>query len=80
MSWHVTILSLHVPVVYSMSFTFQCFFEANISLRPSLSSHAAVVPTRLLIAAPALGTFTGWRWSILSPGDVGAEDCRLEAV
>ena len=32
------------------------------------SSHAAVVPTRLLIAhppAPALGTYTRWRWSIL---------------
>ena len=34
----------------------------------SYSSHAAVVPTRLLIAhppAPALGTYTRWRWSIL---------------
>ena len=32
------------------------------------SSHAAVVPTRVLIAhppAPALGTYTRWRWSIL---------------
>ena len=32
------------------------------------SSHAAVVPTRLLIAhppAPALGTYTRWRWRIL---------------
>ena len=32
------------------------------------SSHAAVVPTRLLIAhppAPAPGTYTRWRWSIL---------------
>ena len=32
------------------------------------SSHAAVVPTRLLIVhppAPALGTYTRWRWSIL---------------
>ena len=32
------------------------------------SSHAAVVPTRLLIEhppAPALGTYTRWRWSIL---------------
>ena len=32
------------------------------------SSHATVVPTRLLIAhppAPALGTYTRWRWSIL---------------
>ena len=31
------------------------------------SSHVAVVPTRLLIAhppAPALGTYTRWRWSI----------------
>ena len=42
MSWHVTILSLHVPAVYSMRFTFQCF------LRPTFhivlpSSHAAVV-------------------------------------
>ena len=80
MSWHVTILSLHVPVVYSMRFTFQCFLRPTFHIRPSLSSHAAVVPTRLLIAAPALGTFTGWRWSILYPGDVGAEDRRLEAV
>ena len=32
------------------------------------SSHAAVVPTRLLVAhppAPALGAYTRWRWSIL---------------
>ena len=32
------------------------------------SSHAAVVPTRVLIAhppAPALGTYSRWRWSIL---------------
>ena len=79
MSWHVTILSLHVPAVYSMRFTFQCF------LRPTfhiilLSSHSAVVPTRLLIAVPALGTFTGWQWSILYRGDVGAEDRFLETV
>ena len=78
-SWHVTILSLHVPAVYSMRFTFQCFLRPTFHI-VLLSSHAAVVPTRLLIAAPALGTFTGWRWSILYPGDVGAEDRHLEAV
>ena len=78
-SWHVTILSLHVPVVYSMRFTFQCFLRPTFHI-VLLSSHAAVVPTRLLIAAPALGTFTGWRWSVLYPGDVGAEDRHLEAV
>ena len=58
------------------------------------SSHAAVVPTRLLIAhppAPALGTYTrwlwsilfwytGWRWSILYSGDVGVEWRQCELI
>ena len=58
------------------------------------SSHAAVVPTRLLIAhppTPALGTYTrwrwsilywytGWRWSIHYSDDVGVEHRSLETV
>ena len=80
-SWHVTlyILSLHVPAVFSIRFTFQCFLSPTFHI-VLLSSHAAVVPTRLLIAAPALGTFTGWRWSILYSGDEVAEDRCLETV
>ena len=58
------------------------------------SSHAAVVRTRLLIVhppAPALGTYTrwrwsilfwytGWRWSILYSGDIGVEHRSLVTV
>ena len=58
------------------------------------SSHAAVVPTRLLVAHPpaaALGTYTQWQWSILFwytewwwsilySGDVGVEHRSLETV
>ena len=60
---------LSFPYAYSMCFAFHFnsgqHFTLSFSTYPS---HAAVVPTRLLIAhppAPALGTYTRWRWSIL---------------
>ena len=67
MSWHVAILSLcvHIQCVSHSIFSSGQHFTLSFS---SYSSHAAVVPTRLLIAhplVPALGTYTRWRCSIL---------------
>ena len=60
---------LSFPYAYSMRFAFHFSFRPTFHLSFSTySSHAAVVPTRVLIAlppAPAQGTYTGWRWSIL---------------
>ena len=67
MSWHVAILSLyvHIQCVSHSIFNSGQHFTLSFS---SYSSHAAVVPARLLIAhplVPALGTYTRWRCSIL---------------
>ena len=80
---------MHIQCVSHSIFNSGQHFTLSFS---SYSSHAAVVPIRLLIAhppAPALGTYTGWRWSILYwytgwrwsilySGDVGVEHRSLE--
>ena len=80
---------MHIQCVLHSIFNSGQHFTLSFS---SYSSHAAVVPTRLLIAhppAPALGTYTrlrwsilfwytGWRWSILYSGLVGVKHCSLE--
>ena len=56
---------MHIQCVSHSIFNSGQHFTLSFS---TCSSHAAVVPTRLLIAhppAPALGTYTRWRWSIL---------------
>ena len=56
---------MHIQCVLHSIFNSGQHFTLSFS---TYSSHAAVVPTRLLIAhppAPALGTYTRWRWSIL---------------
>ena len=56
---------MHIQCVSHSIFDSGQHFTLSFS---SYSSHAAVVPTSLLIGhppAPALGTFTRWRWSIL---------------
>ena len=67
MSCHVVNLSLcmHIHCVLRSIFISVQHFTSSFS---TYSSHAAVVPTRLLIAHPpasALGTYTRWRWSNL---------------
>ena len=64
---HVANLSLcmHIHCVSRSIFDLVQHFTSSFS---TYSSHAAVVPTRLLIAHPpasALGTYTRWRWSNL---------------
>ena len=56
---------MHIQCVLHSIFNSGQHFTLSLS---TYSSHAAVVPTRLLIAhppAPALGRYTRWRWSIL---------------
>ena len=56
---------MHIQCVSHSIFNSWQHFTLSFS---TYSSHAAVVPTRLLIAhppAPALGTYARWRWSIL---------------
>ena len=56
---------MHIQCVSHSIFNSGQHFTLSFS---TYSSHAAVVPSRLLIAyppAPALGTYTRWRWSIL---------------
>ena len=56
---------MHIQCVSLSIFNSGQHFTLSFS---TYSSHAGVVPTRLLIAhppAPALGTYTRWRWSIL---------------
>ena len=82
---------MHIQCVLQFIFNSGQHFTLSFS---SYSSHAAVVPTRLLVAhhpAPALGTYTQWQWSILFwytewwwsilySGDVGVEHRSLETV
>ena len=71
---------MHIQCVLHFIFNSGQHFTLSFS---SYSSHAAVVPTILLIAhppAPALGTYTRWRWSILYSRDVGVEHRCLETV
>ena len=82
---------MHIQCVSHSIFNSGQHFTLSFS---TYSSHAAVVPTRVLIAhppAPALGTYsrwrwsilfwyTGWRWSILYSGNVGVEHHSLETV
>ena len=61
---------LSFPYAYSMRVSHSIFNSGQHFTLSffTYSSHAAVMPTRLLIAhhpAPALGTYTRWRWSIL---------------
>ena len=56
---------MHIQCISHLIFNSWQHFTLSFS---TFSSHAAVVLTRVLIAhppAPALGTYTRWRWSIL---------------
>ena len=61
----MAILSLCILNAFRIPFVIRPTFQIVLLY---FSTHAAVVPTRLLIAhppPPALGTYTRWRWSIL---------------